>query len=455
MFALLSLHQPDSSPAPHRIKMAGWLHDRNPSFFFLLILLVSGCSPAPQQTALPQAIPVVSPTPVPTQDSTSTPNLSSTPDYDSIFLETLGGENESCLPDKTGQCIGVYVYDLDNDQELVSINADIPFQFASAFKGPLLVYFLANCKKYWDTTSPEWNAFFLEKDPANNIDWYMSDEYRQALVEYLADGTNWGVIGRFSAAHQVSVNGEDGPLDGRYFILEQVYKMAAQSNNAAAGSVLEFVYENCPADQTPAIDPKCGDSNAITEFNWWFNRFSNVEYGNGEPQRGLYSWDIIVDTDNDGNAYETRMATYGQKDNCAKQYALLACSGDLPALNAWTARDLFKFYYSLFHSNDLGVKNAAANIFRVDNAGPSRGYMKNMARKMGAEAASKNGYSGFILADAGIMDVHGHFYVIVTLSYDAVNSMEALYGRYNASGGPVGEAKGLLQDLLEGNLALK
>jgi hypothetical protein len=33
--------------------------------------------------------------------------------------------------------------------------------------------------------------------------------------------------------------------------------------------------------------------------------------------------------------------------------------------------------------------------------------------------------------------------------------MEALYGRYNASGGPVGEAKGLLQDLLEGNLALK
>jgi hypothetical protein len=68
---------------------------------------------------------------------------------------------------------------------------------------------------------------------------------------------------------------------------------------------------------------------------------------------------------------------------------------------------------------------------------------------------SKNGYSGFILADAGIMKVQGHFYIVVTLSYDAVNSMEALYGRYNASGDPAGNLKGLLQDLLEGNLALK
>jgi len=269
MAALLSLHQSDSFPSPHRNKRGDWLHYRNSALFVLLILLVSGCAPAAQQTASPQAIPTASPTPgpVPTRASTPTPNLPLIPNYDSIFLDTLGGDNDSCLPDKTGQCIGVYVYDLDNSRELVSINADVPFQFASAFKGPLLVHFLTNCKKYWDTSNPAWNEFFLERGPANNIDRYVSDEYRQELVKYLSIVTNWGTIERFAVAHQVSVNGEEGPLDERYSILEQVYKMAAQSNNAAAGNVLEFVHENCPADQPPAIDLKCGGSNAITEFN--------------------------------------------------------------------------------------------------------------------------------------------------------------------------------------------
>jgi len=426
---------------------------------FMLAALPASCMPvATTELALPT---VAVPTDLPPATSTSTsaptnipsPTCTSIPGYNDIFLEALGTDETSCLPDKTRQGIGLYVYSLDSDQELVSINADVPFLFASAFKGPVLVYFLKSCKKYWGTTIPEWNGYFQDMDAANNIDLYSSEEYKDKLVAYLSDVTNWDSIESFSVTNRASVNGEAGLLDQRYFILAQVHNMVTQSNNVAAGLVLNFVYENCLADQsTDPIEQECGSSNAITEFNHWFNEFSHIEYEDGEQRRGLYSFDIVTSIDENGYAYDTRMPTYGLVDNCAVRNAFLDCSSDFPSRKAWTARDLFKFYYSLFHMDDETVKAAAMGILKIDEPGIARGYLKNMARKMNAEVMSKNGVSGFVFADAGIMEYQGHFYVISTLSYNAVRSMVALYGQYNTSGDPVGDEKGLLQELIESSL---
>ena len=423
------------------------------SSILLLMILLSACAQSPQvvfTTALPTLTATSTPAPMPT--STHLPTATPEPeDYTGIFLEGLGRAEDSCLPDKTGQCIGVYVYDLDKRQELVSINADTPFQVASAFKGSVLVYFLQNCKKYWDTSSPEWEFFFRDADHAND-DWYRGDEYRQLLVEYFSKVSNWGTVENFAFEHRALVNGVIGPLDDRYFILEQVYKMVTRSNNYAAGSVLLFVHANCPVAGADRIEQRCGGPNAITEYNYWSDRFSHIEYTAGEPRRGLNSWDVIPSVDGNGQVTQMRMMTYGLRDDCATQTAPIPCSGNIPTPNVWTARDLFKFYTSLFYWNDEQARETAFSILEMDDPGASRGFLKNLARKMGAVAISKNGYFDLIFADGGILQQGGRSFVVVTLSYDAVDSVTTLYGQYNAAGDPVGDQPGLLQGLLEGHL---
>jgi hypothetical protein len=426
---------------------------------FMLAVLPAACTPT---TSAEPALPAnATPTDLPAAASTftsastnpPTPTCTSVPDYNGILQKALPTNKTSCLPDKTEEGIGLYVYDLDNDQELVSINADVPFLFASAFKGPVLIYFLANCRKYWNTASPEWNSYFQDVKAANDIGWYASEEYRNKLVAYLSQVSDWGTIENFSVSNRASTNGNAGPLDRRYFILAQVYNMVTQSSSYAAGLVLNFVHENCLAGQSIGpIEQQCGGSNAITEFNHWFNEFSQIKYENSEPRRGLYSFDIVTTVDENGNRSDARMPTYGLVDDCVNPDVFLDCASGSSARNAWTARDLFKFYDSLFNLDDETVRSAAMGILEIDAPSISRGYLKNMARVMNAEVMSKNGYSGLVFADAGIMEYRGRFYVISTLSYNAVGSMNALYGQYDGSGNPIGVGKGLLQELIDGSL---
>jgi hypothetical protein len=81
--------------------------------------------------------------------------------------------------------------------------------------------------------------------------------------------------------------------------------------------------------------------------------------------------------------------------------------------------------------------------------------LKNLAGRLGVRSMSKNGrasYSGKAIAtDAGILSYRGKSYVIVTLSYNALESMDLLYGVY-LNGIPVDEEKSLIQLLLEGQL---
>jgi hypothetical protein len=133
----------------------------------------------------------------------------------------------------------------------------------------------------------------------------------------------------------------------------------------------------------------------------------------------------------------------------------LDCSENGSAINALTARDFFKFYYALFHYGDERVKNTALDILKIDLAGPARGNLKNLGRKMQAETMSKNGYAYFrhdaIIADAGIVDYQGTALIVVTLSFNAQNSMKTLYGEYDAVGTAI-SGPGLIEELINAYL---
>ncbi len=442
----------------------GWRFTLSVLTIFTAISLLSCRVSAPVISATPEltatqtctptvAAPTATATlPVPTSLPTSTAVPLSVK-YNQQFLSALPKAELSCLPDKTANDLGIYIYDLNKNQELVSINADVPFQFASAFKGPVLTYFLSRCQKYWDPESPAWNAYFADIESARNIERYVSPEYRDQLAQYIADVNNWGSVDAFAAANRFDAGGVSGIIDRRFFVLGAVYSMATRSNNSAAGEILQFVYENCRPEAQAQISPArdCYQPNAISEFNLWFNEFSNIQYQDKESQRGLFKWDVVIGKDVNGQSYEAKMPTYGLEDNCVTQSAQLSCSTSA-GTNVWTAKDFFKFYNALYHLNDDRVRNTALNMLMIDNPGPARGNLKNLARKIGATSMSKNGHAffihGSINTDAGIFNYKNTPFIIVVLGFDAQPSLSLLYGDYTPAGDLLTD-QSLMQDLLD------
>ncbi|RJP46286.1 MAG: hypothetical protein C4583_19105 [Anaerolineaceae bacterium] len=423
--------------------------------FLVILLLTSSCQPAGTLPHVPTPCPTPAaspyPTAVPTQSATRTPRPSPLPDYTRKFLETLPASPNSCHPDHTADDIGVYIYDLKAERELVSINADVPFQFASAFKAPVLVYFLSSCHQYWDASSPEWKEYFQDAEAAKNVEQFTSPEYERKVAEFISDPKNWKDVGKFFAEHRQIVNGAGGEIDTRYFILEKVYGMIAQSQNIATAEVLLFIQENCPKQAQIQVESQCGDANAITNFNAWFNDFSGITYENGTPHRGLFRWDTVIQNTANGSE-EITLPTFGLKDLCVTQTAILNCDPAFIASNTLTARDFFRFYYSLYIMSDVRLRSTAFNLLAVDEPGPARGYLKNLTRSLPALSFSKNGHAffinGSINTDAGIVRYKGKDYIVVTLSFNALSPMTMLYGSYDSDGNPVGDP-GLIQMLLE------
>jgi len=425
---------------------------------FALMLSMFSCAPTQNVTASPTPCPATrtppasfDPTAVPTKPATQTARPIPLPDYRQRFLDSLPANPESCLPARTADDLSVYIYDLKERRELVSINADTPLQFASAFKGPALAYFLSSCRQYWDPSSADWKEYFQNPGAAQNIDQFVSLEYEQALTEFISYPENWKDIGDFSAKHRQVVNGLNGATDTRYFVLEKVYGMIAQSSNLATADVLKFTFENCPNREQFQIEAECGGPNAITTFNAWFNDFAQIDYKSGTPRRGLYSWDTIAENGKNGPE-EIILSTFGQKDQCANQTTILKCDPAYTAFNTLTARDFFKFYDALYNLNDELVRETAFALLKVDEPGPARGNLKNLARSMHATAFSKNGHAfftnGSINSDAGIVRYKGKDFIVVTLSFNALGPMATLYGSYDSDGNPVGNP-GLIQNLLE------
>ena len=419
-----------------------------------LMLSMFSCAPAQNVTASPTPCPATGtppatsyPTIAPVKPATSTPPPTPLPDYRQRFLDSLPTNPESCLPDHTTDDLGIYIYDLKEERELVSINADKPLQFASAFKAPVLVYFLSSCRQYWDPSSTDWKEYFQNLETARNVDLFVSPEYEAAVAEFISNPENWKTIGNFSAEHQQVVNGLGGATDIRYFVLDKVYGMIAQSSNLATADVLKFIFENCPNREQFQIEAECGGPNAITTFNAWFNDFAQITYESGTSRRGLYSWDTVVE-----KGQEITLSTFGQKDQCANQAAILKCDPAYTAFNTLTARDFFKFYTALYNLENAPVRETAFSLLKVDEPGPAQGNLKNLARNMHAVALSKNGHAffinGSINTDAGIVRYKGKDFIVVTLSFNALGPIATLYGSYDSAGNLVTDP-GLIQNLLE------
>ncbi len=424
----------------------------------IMPILLSSCGVRAPTLSTPTATLTCTPTQTRAPSPTSPPTITLTPtplstEYNPRFLSALPSAAESCLPNKTQNDLGIYIYDLNRNQELISINVDTPFQFASAFKGPVLVYFLSQCKKYWDTQSPEWNAYFENPANARDVAYYSSVEYKALLVEPLSNVGAWDNIESFFDANRFVENGVPRGIDDRYFILSKVYSMTTRSNNRAAGEVLQFVFENCQPQSGAEIfsASDCYQPNAVSQFNLWFDKFSGIEYPLSQARRGLFKWDVVIEKDASGNPYESKMATYGLEDACVTQTAQLSCSESAGA-NAWTAKDFFKFYNTLYRLVDSRIRNAALGMLMIDNASPARGNLKNLARKMGAVSMSKNGHAyfihGSINTDAGIFYYQNTPFIIIVLGYDAQSSLSLLYGDYNSAGDPLTDPS-MIQDLLE------
>ena len=435
----------------------------------LLSFLLISCMARPADTPVPTLLPteiVLSATPpqatpvftqAPIQSATQTPTQvqCEPPDvreYSGQILDEIGTDEESCLPDKSKDDIGVYIFDLTHDQELLSINADTPFQFASAFKGPVLVYFLSTCRQYWDLDSPDWDTYFrdlkIARDPR-----YATDEYRALISGYISDVNNWKDIEAYFMANRVGEDGAEDVIDKRYFILHKVYSMIARSNNAAAGDVLQFIFDHCLEQDQTALQQQeeCSGPNAITAFNSWFYEFTGLKQESGELHNGLYEWDVILSRDSEGHLVETVMPTNGLKDSCTNA-ATLNCTKGSVAANVFTARELFRFYTTLYWLDGEKVRQIAFDLLRIDEPGPARGNLKNLARNVGAEALSKNGYAFYIydsiITDAGILRYKGNDYIVVTLSFNARETIATLYGAYDPNGVLIG-SPGLIQTLLD------
>jgi hypothetical protein len=101
--------------------------------------------------------------------------------------------------------------------------------------------------------------------------------------------------------------------------------------------------------------------------------------------------------------------------------------------------------------SDVRVRSAALNMLAIDNEGPARGNLKNLARKMGALSISKNGHAffihGSINTDAGIFDYQNTPFIVIVLGFDAQPSLSLLYGDYTPKGEPLIDPS-LIRDLL-------
>lgn len=430
--------------------------------YFLLLLILTACQRIypvdesfvatslallPGETPTQPVVAAIPSTGTPTQ-SPIIPTAMPTSDFSDRFLDGLPRDETSCLPDKTREDVGVYIYDLDRDQVLVAVNEQIPFQFASAFKAPVLVYFLESCPQYWDVTSPEWENYFANPSFARDEPFYTSDAYKAMVAPQLASVSNWADLPNFFVENRIHDEvGEAGPIDQRYFVLPQVYSMITQSNNIAAARVLAFVYNECGAS---ACEGDCGES-PLHAFNDWFDNFAGIEYAAGEERRGLYSWETVIYMNEEGEYVTEELPTYGIKDRRIGARTLLECNENFTAYNVWTPEDLFHFYERLYQLEPSPIQATAFALLGAPHEGAANGFLKKLAGALGAESISKNGAAILdhspVIGDAGIIRLRGRSFIVVTLSFKAVDSITALYGAYDGSGHLVGE-QGLIGNLL-------
>jgi Beta-lactamase enzyme family len=251
----------------------------------------------------------------------------------------------------------------------IGVNQDTQLFVASAFKGPLAMYFFENVdKEVWSSVPVRyWNAKDADSVPA---------EYRTAWLMH-------------------------------HDILKDVYWMTVYSENDATGDTLMYVYQNTAQASN--------GENPIIAFNNW----SRQAVGIG-PDSGLHMWlagktvcKKCVD-----ERYGKKFLVYGGKV--------------LSPNNTYSPRDLAQFYtYLATKGRQLGYYDIAHEL--LSTLGQERSMLEFYTNREGIKAASKDGFVGpysedsdgfYISTDAGLLTMpDGAQYAVAFMAFDAGDLM--------------------------------
>ncbi len=179
-------------------------------------------------------------------------------------------------------------------------NADDQLPVASAFKGPVAIYFFENVNSVVWRSVPirYWNATHIDSVP---------DDYQAAWTQY-------------------------------HVILKNVYEMAVHSDNDATGKTLAYVYENS-AWQTRATNP-------LIAFNDWSRQNVGIS-----KLSGLHSW------------FAGTTACVGCTDERFINRPLVYAGKILYINNTYSPRDLARFYiYLATRGRALGYYDTAIEL---------------------------------------------------------------------------------------------
>ncbi|MEP7286805.1 MAG: hypothetical protein ABI947_13675 [Chloroflexota bacterium] len=254
----------------------------------------------------------------------------------------------------------------------VGVNQDRQTFVASAFKGPLALYFFENISPLiWKSIPVRYWPIKDEKD--------VPQQYR----------ANWNLY-------------KD--------ILYNVWTMAVWSENDSTGNVLDYVYRNSDAS-------KLGD-NPITAFNNW----THTTLGMGLSS-GLRSW------------LSGRTLCSTCLDNRYGKESFVYHGKILVPNNTYSPRDLALAYVHLAEvGKQLGYFDTAAELLGTLRGPAAPSMIQYYLRRMGIQTASKDGFVGpddtdsdgyYISVDAGLLTLaDGKQVAVAFMAFDSGNLMD-------------------------------
>jgi|GEM_PF-1021765 len=255
--------------------------------------------------------------------------------------------------------VGLILYDMTHDHLLTALAPENPLPIASAFKAGLLMYFV-------DTVSADvWNSVPVAHWNANASS-EVPEAYRTAWNE-------------------------------NRVILRQLWQTLVMSDNTTTGQVLSYV-----ADVQ-------GNPEAVRLFNDWSINTVGVS-----QLSGLTSWSSGVSA---GQSFV---------DERFEERETAINSQLTPFDNMMTPRDLGLYYvWMLTHMSEAGqqvCKDLLSTIF--NNRGAN---LERLAQAFEGTSYSKNGSLetdyGYVVTDAGIIDLADVSYLLVLQSVDPVDSI--------------------------------
>lgn len=345
----------EAAPAPVTVKPV--IKDEPPA-------VVANATPIP-----PTQPPAVAMADKPEKDAPDTPDLKPA-DKTALLVKQL----KNIIRERK---LGVSVLPIGeaaSSMDEVGVNQDTQLFVASAFKGPVALYFFENISKdVWGSVPQQyWLAKDADKVPA---------EYRAAWTQY-------------------------------HDILKDVYMMAVYSENDGTGNVLMYVYEN--SDWRNKAD------NPIIAFNNWSQQVVGLS-----AESGMRSWESGKSFCR--TCYDER---YGKK---SFQYGTRI----LIPNNSYSARDLAKYYvYMATKARELGYYDAVYALLSLPTEDKS--FIEYFSQKYGLQEASKDGWIGkeseysdgfYITTDAGLLTLpDGTQYAVAFMAFDSGDLLSQVIG---------------------------